>query len=64
MAEQLIDPVLEQAIRQAVQEANQPETTAKRLLKWMEAIASRDLSAEEQYGFLENVKDSILVEEN
>ena len=61
MREQLIDPVKEGAIRQAVKEADQSDSTAKRLLKWMEAIASRELSNEEQYEFLDKVKNSIVI---
>ncbi len=61
MSEGLIDDVLVKAIEQAAKEAGQDSRTAKRLLRWMEAIASKELTAEEHSEFLNVVKDSISI---
>lgn len=56
-----LDQLVIEALNYATQQSGQPNTVAKRLIAWLEAISSRELSAEDESGFLENVMSAIVV---
>ena len=56
-----LDEELIKAIEEAVAEADQSTSVAKRLIAWVEALSSTDISAEDESSFLENVRSEIRI---
>lgn len=56
-----LDEVVVEALAYATAQSGQPATVAKRLIAWLEAMSTRELSAEDESGFLENVRSAIVV---
>ncbi|MDE0309704.1 MAG: hypothetical protein OXI60_07745 [Acidiferrobacterales bacterium] len=54
ISDELIDSIYE-----AVESVDQPETVAKRLVAWLNEMSYRELSAEEEREYLENLKSAI-----
>lgn len=52
------------AIEEAVSGAGQPNTVAKRLVAWLNAMSASDLSADDEREFLTTVRDGIIVNVN
>ncbi len=56
-----LDEIVVEALAYATAQSGQPFTVAKRLIAWLEAMSTRELSAEDESGFLENVRSAIVV---
>lgn len=56
-----LDDVLIKSVINATDEVGQPATVAKRLVAWLEAMSTTELTAEDDSQFLENTRRAILV---
>lgn len=56
-----LDGELVRALKESVAESDQPETVNRRLHAWLEALSTRDVSADEEKTFLENALASVNV---
>jgi hypothetical protein len=56
-----LDDVLIKSVSSATEEMGQPAAVAKRLIAWLEAMSTSELTAEGESQFLENTRRAIQV---
>ena len=57
-----LDEELIKAVYESVDGSQQPESVAKRLLAWLDALSSSDLSAEDDSRHLDKVLNAMLTD--
>ena len=58
-----LEPELQNAIKEVVEEMGQPDKVSARLIAWIEAMSDSEIALEDQQSFLEKVKDALEIEE-
>jgi hypothetical protein len=57
-----LDEILTKAVSSAVEQFGQPHAVASRLVAWLEAMSTTDVSAEEESRFLENARNAVQIQ--
>lgn len=60
----MLDGALEQALKETVREAGQPETVARRLAAWLTQMSQGSLVKEDDARFLQGVCDVLELEDD
>ena len=57
-----LDDELVKAIKESVHQVGQPDTVAKRLIAWLEAMTTTEISNEDESRYLENIRLALEIE--